>query len=271
MRLVQYGDKITRVRILSCSLRHESRSHRLLLTVNVGELLAVKSGFSSGYLGEGPSGLSFVLKLLRLHDADIEEYDVNKDFCERLDTSSLTNGDIDILDASRPIRPTRWYDYLVDNDWDRGERGTLWQEFPPVMPLAIIDSRISDLALKFLERPDEILLTGYRRLEDMVRKRTRVKKHGVKLFSEAFIGDKAKLGWGDVPEDECIGRGNLFTAAYMAYRNPRAHRELKLPAGGQLMEFLLLNHLFVLEKESVERISDAAEQPQKKVVGNSAR
>ncbi len=64
MRLLQYGDQITRVRILSCS-----KEHCLLLTVNVGDLIAIKSGFTSGYIGEGPTAFSCVLQLLDAHKA----------------------------------------------------------------------------------------------------------------------------------------------------------------------------------------------------------
>jgi hypothetical protein len=52
LRLLQYGDRVTQARILS-----SSRDHSLLLTVN-GDLVAVKSGFASGYLGEGPRTFS---------------------------------------------------------------------------------------------------------------------------------------------------------------------------------------------------------------------
>src|SRR4051812_7660644 len=93
MRLLQYGDQITRARILSCS-----REHCLLLTINVGDLIAIKSGFGSGYLGEGSHAFSYVLQLLDSHDAQIEEYEVAPDVIERLDNSSLTISDIDNLD-----------------------------------------------------------------------------------------------------------------------------------------------------------------------------
>jgi hypothetical protein len=53
-------------------------------------------------------------------------------------------------------------------------------------------------------------------------------------------------------EGEQGGRVNLFTGTYLAYRNPRAHRELEEYANDQLNEFLLLNHLYLLEKESRE-------------------
>ncbi|HZY73145.1 MAG TPA: hypothetical protein VFE22_08575, partial [Edaphobacter sp.] len=48
-RFIQYGDRITRVAIVSCS-----RDHCLLLTREGGDQVAIKSGFASGYGGEGP-------------------------------------------------------------------------------------------------------------------------------------------------------------------------------------------------------------------------
>jgi hypothetical protein len=62
LRLLQFGDKITHARILS-----SSGDHCLLLTVHVGDIVAVKSGFASGYLGEGPRTFSYVLEVLEAH------------------------------------------------------------------------------------------------------------------------------------------------------------------------------------------------------------
>jgi hypothetical protein len=259
-RLLQFGDQITLARILSSPPKGRgSKSHCFLLTINNGDLIAVKSGFSSGYLGTGPHGFSFVLQLLDAHGVEIEEYDVSDDFIERLDTSSLTRGDIESIEAAQEILPTRWCGYVSQHDWERKEAGESWQEFPPVIPWAIIDSRITDLALKFFQHPDDCLLTGYRRLEDILRKRSGIDEHGVKLFSEAFHGEKAKLGWKKLGDNERTGRANLFTGAYMAYRNPRAHKELEHRINEQLMEFLLLNQLYCLER-------DAIKQPKRKRV-----
>ena len=247
MRLLQYGDQIKLSRILSCS-----GTHCLLLTVNEGELVAVKSGFGSGYQGEGAHAFSYVLQLLDAHNVQIKEYEVDDDVIERLDSSSLTVSDIDKLDAARPVRPTRWHEYVFKDDWENKDKGAVWKGFHPVIPFAIIDSRISSLAISFWEGPDDKLLTGYRRLEDIVRKRTGIDEHGAKLFSQAFVGDKARLGWKKLDGGERAGRGSLFTAAYTAYRNTRAHRELNDDGHNQVVEFLLLNHLYLLEKQSCE-------------------
>jgi hypothetical protein len=247
MRLIQYGDEITHVRILT-----NERDHCLLLTVNVGDVIAIKSGFSSGYRGEGPHGFSFVLELLEAHGAKIEEHQVSAELIERVDNSALTERDLESIELSRSVRPTRWHDYIIDERWEGDDYARLWQEFDPIIPFAIVDSRITDLAFRFFQFPDACLVNGYRRLEDIVRKRTGLAHHGGKLFSQAFLGEAPKLFWKGLSVAEQSARGSLFTATYAAYRNPRAHRELGHDSHSQLLEFLLLNHLYVLEKQAVE-------------------
>jgi Protein of unknown function (Hypoth_ymh) len=243
--LLQYGTHIQRARILTCE-----NGHCILLTDDVGDPIAIKSGFASGYGGEGPRTFSYVLQLLDSHGAEIEEYEVEESTIRRLDNSALTLSDLKRLDKSRPVRPTRWHSYVDEADYERGRDGTLWRDFPPVIPFAIIDNRIMDLAISFWKDPDDRLLKGYRRLEDLIRERIQTQAHGTKLLSQAFAGSNPKLTWQNIDDAEKIGRGNLFTAAFMAHRNPRAHRELKTYQDAQLSEFLLLNHLFRLERES---------------------
>ncbi|MGA8809220.1 MAG: TIGR02391 family protein [Thermoanaerobaculia bacterium] len=215
----------------------------------------MKSGFTSGYSGVGPHALSYVLGLLDLHGVKIEEYEVTLELLGRVDDAALTVTDIEDLDARRPIRPSRWSDYVSETHWERARNGTLWRDFPPLIPFAIVDPRLSDLAMSFWAGPDERLLTAYRRLEDIVRKRTGLKESGSKLFSQAFAVENSRLVWKDIETAEQNGRASLFTGMWMAYRNPRAHRESRHGAGQQLSEFLLLNHLFVLERQAQKRRS----------------
>jgi uncharacterized protein (TIGR02391 family) len=250
LRLLQYGDKISHASILS-----SSNDHGLLLTINVGDMVGVKSGFSSGYLGEGPHTFSYVLEVLEAHGVEIEEYNVSEDLIERLDMSCLTKDDLNAVKTARPVRPSRWRKYIIgESRWaESGAR--VWRNFPLVIPFSIVDGRIVDLAMAFWDDPDDSLFKGYRRLEDIVRKRTGIVEDGAKLFSQAFKQDEGKLTWKEVDEPERIGRVNLFTGAYMAYRNRRAHRECKERSDKLLLEFLLLNHLYALEKESAESVS----------------
>ena len=245
MRLLQFGDDITQARIVSCS-----STHCLLLANSIGDRIAIKSGFSSGYGGTGPTLFSRTLQLVDSHGIEIDECEVEAAVIERLDCSALTTADLENIETAEPILPTRWYDYVMEKHYESASDGTLWRGFRPVVPFGIIDRRIIDLALDFWKDPDANLLSGNRRLEDIVRKRTSLDEHGPKLFSKAFNADSPSLQWGNIDEGEKAGRVQLFTGAYMSHRNPRAHRELKADSGEQLTEFLLLNHLYWLEKKS---------------------
>lgn len=266
VRLIQFGDKIHNAKLLTCVGEH-SNTHCFLLAINYDELVAVKTGFSSGYRGEGPAALSSALQLLERHGAELEEYEVSAEIIDRVAQSCLTRKDIDSIEASRPYRPTRWYEYFIDQnesvspfeqkEYLNKDNEALLRQFPKVMPFGIIDSRLYDLTLSFEQQPDSSIMSGYRRLEDIVRERTGLSESNTKLFAKAFQGEEAILYWGDIDDPgEQTGRASLFTAIFMAFRNRRAHREPDPYAGGSLQEFLLLNQLYLLEKEAIKRIPD---------------
>lgn len=246
-RYIQFGDRIERVKILTAG-----QEHCLLLELESVETIAIKSGFSSGYSGEGPRTFADVLLLLEAHKATIDEYRVPDALIQRLDDSALTLKDLEFIDSLEPVRPHRWHDYIYDIYGAIKNEHRIWGEFPEVMPWAIIDSRLIDLAKQFFEDPDRCILTGFRRLEDIIRKRLSSDEHSTKLFSLAFNSEKSRLTWEGIESSEQIGRANLFVGAYMAFRNPRAHKELG-DGPRALAEFLLLNELFILESKAIER------------------
>lgn len=252
LRLLFSDGLLARAVILSAG--HE---HAFLLFTNVGDPIAVKSGFASCYGGTGPAALSTVLQLLWRHGVDIEEMEVAGSFLERLDAAALTLADVETIEHGTPLRPSRWGDYIRSREQEASDADTLWSFQLPAMPYALLDPRLIDLALDFASDPDARLNRGYRRLEDSVRARTGLNLHGAKLFSTAFQGETPRLVW-DVPDPgETTGRTQLFTGAFMAYRNPRAHRE---PGHGEhLAEFLLLNQLFRLEAEAVANSATVSE------------
>jgi hypothetical protein len=248
VRLLQCGVSIPKVQILTWE-----NNHALLLETGLGDLVAIKSGFSSGYGGTGPNCFSTVLQLLVTHGAVLEEYPIGPKVLERLDHSALRLSDVERIDASAPIRPSRCYEYILERHAQQAYGGELWVYQPPMIPYALIDPRIIDLALEFWADPNARLHQGYCRLEDAVRARIGSDKHGAKLFSLAFVDKACKLTWTVGDPGEATGRGQLFVNAFQAYRNPRAHREN--PKAHQLLEFLLLNHLFRLEAEAVEVVT----------------
>jgi hypothetical protein len=245
IRLVQGGGHIAHVRILS----HTNR-HALLLTDAIADQIAIKSGFSSGYGGTGWKALSFVLAVLFAQGVEIDEREITQAQMTRLDRSALTSRDLELCNTGPVVRPSRWGDdYIEARDFDRAHHGKLWRQFPAVLPYSVIDPRLADLARDFWDRPDHCLTIGYRRLEDSVRTRSGLTDHGQKLFHAAFEPAKGKLAWPTPHRAERVGRRELFTGVFGAYRNPRQHREH--PQSDALAEFLLLNHLFRLEAEAV--------------------
>jgi len=254
VRLIQFGDRLQHARVLT-----NGGAHSLLLTTAIGDVIAIKSGFASGYGGEGPAAFSFVLALLEAHGVEVDEVDVTHQVFERLDTSSLTMQDLDIVKDRPCAAPRRISDYVTDHDWEGARTGEAWVEFPPVVPYAIIDVRIADLARHFWDDADRNLLTAWRRLEDTVRTRIGSREHSARLFSIAFLNDKSVLWWPDIDSGEQTGRANMFVGAYAAYRNPRAHRELGHDSSAQLCELLVINQLYCWERGAIPRQADIPE------------
>jgi hypothetical protein len=252
-RLVHFGDEITDTKLLTCD-----NKHCFLFLVNEAELVAIKSGFSSGYIGEGPRGLSFALELLYSLSKSVREYAIDKKMIDRIDASCLMQSDLEELSSRTDISPLGGYEYIL-----RADSGKTWLEsrelkyiFPEEIPLGIIDSRIVDLAINFRQNPDSAIMNGYKRLEEIVRKRTGLlHEYGEKLFSKTFMRDDSLLYWKNLHPAEVKGRASLFSATFMGYRNYRAHKEVNGTMGEEIREFLLLNQLYCMEAKAIERTS----------------
>ena len=246
LRYVQFGDEFADARLLSCK-----GLHALALRTIHGEVVAVRSGFSSGYPGEGPKGLSLILLLLVNLDIDIIEREVEESFLRRLDGAVLTAADLDRIFAPPPAFGGGVYKYILPQHYERGFEQLLCRSFPAVTPYAVVDERLGDLAASFWDAPNDRLMKAYTRLETIVRDRTGINEHGSKLFQMAFHGDSAQLTWPHVGERESAMRAQMFIGTFGAFRNPRAHRELNSADPELVAELLAVNLLFRLERESV--------------------
>ena len=246
-RYIAYGDEITKATLLTAS-----GHHCLLLLINEHYHVAIAGGFTSGYSGQGPRSLEYVLRLLNELNVDIEEKVVSQELIERAGDAALTYDDMAAIESADDPIGSYWSDYMDRESPMYKANDNLWSYFPTTIPYRIIDRRILDVIQQFEEDPDAALLAGYRRLEDIVRKKTELDEHGTKLFSQAFQGPNARLTWKVKDSGEKSGRAGLFSNAYMAYRNPRAHRESSGFSHEPLVELLLLNTLFLLEAESIQ-------------------
>lgn len=183
INLIHSGNDIEKAKLLT-----NSGSHCFLLRIGSYDYVAIKSGFSSGYSGEDPRALSYVLQLLDRLDIDIKEYEVASDIIERIDKSCLTTADMETINQTSPVHPQRWYDYINDqNHAFIRSQNVIFSEFPYVILHSIIDVRLHDLALNFEDSPDNSILSGYRRLEDIVRQRTGLEEHSTRLFYGHFL------------------------------------------------------------------------------------
>lgn len=248
LRLLQYGDKISHVLIVS-----NAQTHCLVMHVNNTDVVAVRSGFRSGYPGEGPRTFSEILAILDERDIDIEEINVSPTTIEQIDSSNLSQANLDEICSTKPIRPVRWNDYIFEKHWKLARKGKLSSRFPLTIPFAVIDSRIMDLAQSFWDDPDARLIDGYRRLESNVRSKAELDEVGAKLIQQAFAVRGGKLGWEGVKNaGERDGRASVISGAFKAYRNRRAHRSVDDDREDLLSEFLLLNHLHRMERTAIE-------------------
>jgi hypothetical protein len=255
LRYLQFGDQISKALIVT-----NQQSHALILYTEDHEIIAIKSGFASGYPGEGPKGFAYILSLLDMQEIEIEEYDVKKKVIEKINCSRLTKLELEKIKNSRPVRPTRWHDYVYEYRDMYSKKEHLLIRFPHVIPFSIIDPRLFDLSVSFWDAPGDKILAGYRRLEDVIRERCNLDDHGSRLFQKAFLGDKAELFWPGLNSGETAGRANLFIATYGGFRNRRAHKEIEEFPKSQLMEFLALNQLFILESASKLRTKEGEQR-----------
>lgn len=242
---------IEKALLLSCNQTHAYliKSHR--------NTYIIRSGFRSDYPGEGPKGLASSLQLLLKHNIAVDEINISEKLMKKINHSSLSDTDIEIMLKTEVVRPTNIYEYIYEIYKTTEYQVTNDRYYPTELPYHLIDSRILDLALKFNDDPNHSILTAYTRLEDIVK----AKINDQTLFSNnllkaAFVSDKQRQSiyfWDKNNERVSNALGCLFTNIFTAYRNERAHSEVDKSYSKQLREFLLINELYLLENESIKR------------------
>lgn len=248
-RLLASSVQIRRALLLTADGRHG-----FYLDIGDPEPIFVRGGFTSGYGGEGPAGLAIALQLFKRFEVDVEEVIVAPELLTRIDENRPTSADLDFVLKSPMVRPIRIYDYQHDGLQGRGSaEARMREQFLPSVSWSLIDERLIDLALVLRSDPDKAVFQAFRRLESTVVDRARLPPGtvGKEVFRRAFRGSGAALSWLGVPAAEVEGRAQLFEAAFLAYRNPRAHREEELDVSRAYREFYLVNELFWLERQAV--------------------
>ena len=263
-RLLMSGADLRSALILTCQ-DGANPDHAFFLTIGEHDELIVKSGFSSGYGGAGPVGLSAVLDLLHWHDVELDEAVVDVALMARLDASAPTLEDLKTIRTARRVRPTRFWDYIVLGREEHVRERNPWKHRGLNVPMAIIDDRLAEMARDFWRDPDGMLFKGHRLLEETVRDKAGItveeaSKGPSSIYAVAFNGEAPRLSWPGISRSEQAGRTNIFVGAVSAYRNVRAHRTDKGSNEDRICELLLLNQLFRLEAATV-RAAPSGQNP----------
>ncbi|WP_252053539.1 TIGR02391 family protein [Acinetobacter silvestris] len=194
------------------------------------------------------------MQLLLKHHIEIEEVNISSKLMKKLNKALLSSTDVENISNSRYVRPIQIYEYIYaiyeNLDYQKNNNHYYSNE----LPYHLIDSRIFDLALKFKEDPNSAIMSAFTRLEDIVRKRSGLNHlHSTELFKIALSEKDSPLTWNSISIGETQAKGRLFVNIYQAFRNARAHKEADLPYSKLTREFLLVNELFLLESEAIER------------------
>lgn len=245
--ILQTQTYIEKALLLSCNQAHAYliKSHR--------NTYIIRSGFSSGYFGEGPKGLASSLQLLLKHNIAVEEINISEKLMKKVNHSSLSDADIKIMLTTRVVRPTNIYEYIYAIYKTTEYQVTNDRYYPTELPYHLIDSRILDLALKFNDDPNRSIFNAFIRLENIVQTRINSDKHSSALFEYAFCSENPPLICKSEDKRASQATGRIFPNIYKAFRNEHAHNEVSKSLKTLIREFLLINELYILESEAIQR------------------
>lgn len=218
----------------------------------------IRYGFRSDHISEGYKGFVKALKLLQRHEVEIKELVISSKEFETIQQNSLSDSNVQSFLNSPYKRTHTIYEHISNLDYMLKEPLKIDNYYPKELPLNLIDERILDLALSFKEDADASIMKAYTRLEDIIRKKLNSQKFSSSLMEDAFCSDLKKnrlspFKWETENEESSTAIGRLFTNTFKAYRNPRAHSEVKKSTSQLQREFLLINELYLLENESIQR------------------
>ena len=221
-------------------------------------LYLIRNGFRSDHISEGYKGFVKALKLLQTHQVDIKELIVTLKEFETIKQNSLGDNHIETFLNNPSSRTNTIYEYISNLDYMLDKPLKTDNYYPNGLPLALIDERILDLALKFKTDADSSIMNAYTRLEDIVREKIDSKKFSSSLMEDVFCSDLKKnrlsiFKWESENEESSTAIGRLFVNTFKAYRNQRAHSEVKKSLKQLQREFLLINELYLLESEAIKR------------------
>ncbi len=248
--LLQASSRPLKAFILSVVDESCQGKHAVLIDTN-RKSYVVRGGLTSGYCGEGPRGLSWIIELLEEFECYPQDVAVSPALLDRAQNYQLRESDLSSIRDAESHSATLAYCIPC-----REDRLSVWDGCSTPLPLALLDRRLLPIAVSFSEDADRALFEGYRRLEHILRSRLRgLRSEAVgsreRLAVLAFSGKTPALYWPNLDEAEATNRFKLFDASFSLFRNPRAHNE-GVSLDHAFEQFMILNLLFKYEAGAVE-------------------
>lgn len=239
-RLIQCGDTILIARLLTAG-----DVHAFLLELDQERLVFVRSGFTTGYAGEGSRGLGQALALLETVGAEIKQHRISPKLLERGNRGQWSFADVQTMRATKVENPLSWLEWRHATRWVPGWP-ELWGNFPLVIPYGLLAPELMATALELPKRGGDALRDAYAQLELRIRALCgNTKEFGVRLMEKAFLGKEPLLRWVGEAAKEQEGRGGLFLSTFKVFRNPRAHEVVVPDLRREIQELMVLNQLWI--------------------------
>ena len=248
--------------LLSCERPwHEGAFDNALLLENENSeyyTTIVMDGFSSSSSGEAGEALSRIISLLEWHEVDeFREVKITYELMERIRNHEVTVDDVEVInDSSSRGNPRRhrWMQHTLPVN--------PWKGRDVFLPLSLLDDRLAESGRMVIKDPrmsEGIVRDGFRLLEHILKNRAKSEDESgasldaVRLIDFCFDKDKGVLIWPEVKPGVVDGRRQMFRGAFQAIRNPASHSIPDDDFARDMRHLLVLNELFILEKQSVSR------------------
>ena len=153
---LQFGPRVLSATLVTDSKREDRAPHLhahlfLLATENPDypRFVIVRSGFTSGYSGEGPSATSAAILLLDSVGIGLDSREVEKGVFERIDAGDVSYEKLRALRDDPSRRGSSPYDYVLERDLLISHQHREWERWVEVrIPRALVNPSEPDPVLR---------------------------------------------------------------------------------------------------------------------------
>lgn len=216
-------------------------------------LTVVRSGFTSGYSGEGPRAFSMALCMIWDKGVPMDQLYVPEDLFDAINKQHATEEMLDGLRVQgEPMEPWTGH-YVREQDKQMVGERTFWPRWHTPRP--VFDFLDAELAERCHSLYPDNVGSAVREAYILVEERLRAligrssageeTLSGQNLLNEALHPERGILTDRSLPRSERDGLFLMFKGAHMYVRNPRAHRFVDEKDPQRAIEFIYLADLLL--------------------------